>query len=329
MKKGTILIKNNHHFSLLAIVVLLALIPLLGTNNYIIHLIEVTLVFTVLSLSLNVLSGFAGQISFGHAGFYAIGAYASALLEIKVGFPMELSLLITLLGCALIGVVVGYPILRLRGHYLGMATLAIGLLIQQILNGWVSVTGGTDGMMVHSPILFGITLGKNYYYFLIVCALATYLFCRGLKRSKVGLAMRTVREEEMGAKALGINVTKYKVMAFAISSTLAGLAGIMYAHLNSFLNPDVFSLNTSIQILTMVIIGGLGSNRGAVMGAVLMSIVPELFQQYQGYHLLIYGVMLLLFLIFLPNGLVSIRLKRKDKGRVILEKEKGAGVAEQ
>jgi len=259
-----------------------------------------------LSLSLNVLWGYAGQISFGHAAFYAIGAYSCTILQLKAGLPFSLSVVLTLLICAGFALAIGYPVLRLKEHYLGMATLAIGLFIYSITMQWVSLTGGPDGIRVPFPTLFGVEIREGFYYIILICLFLIYLLCKNIEESKLGLIFKCIKEEETATKSFGVNITKYKILAFTISSLLAGIAGILFASLDRYLSPEVFSLHTSILILTMVIVGGSGSNLGAVLGAILIIGVQEFLHGYYEYQLLVYGAILLGVIVFLPQGIISI-----------------------
>lgn len=279
------------------------------TDRYYVRLGTLTAIGAMLALSLNLMYGFAGQISFGHGGFYAIGAYGGAICAQRVGLGFSAALLLGMVLCGVLAGTIGYPILRLRGHFLGLATLAFGLLVWTILQQWLAVTGGPDGISVPAPAVFGAEIELSYYHMLtMVLLLVVYVFIRGLVTSKVGWAMRALRADERGAAAVGISVIKYKVLAFTLAGVLAGLAGVLYAYLDQYLTPDTFGIQASILILTMIVVGGLGSNLGAVIGGVVLSVIPQLLQPIQQYEQLVYGGILLAFLLFLPRGLVGIRL---------------------
>lgn len=279
---------------------------------YYVRLGTLAAIGAMLALSLNLMYGFAGQISFGHGGFYAIGAYGGAICAQRTGLGFFAALLLGMVLCGVLAVVIGYPILRLRGHFLGLATLAFGLLVWTILRRWIDVTGGPSGMSVAPPAVFGSEIALSYYHMLtMVLLLVVYVFIRGLVTSKVGWAMRALRADERGAASVGVSVIRYKVLAFTLAGVLAGLAGVLYAYLDQYLAPETFGIQASILILTMVVVGGLGSSLGAVIGGVVLSVMPQLLQPIQQYEQLVYGSILLAFLLFLPGGLVGIRLPGK------------------
>lgn len=284
----------------------LVLAPAWVSNSYALNLIETAALNVMLALSLNLLYGFAGQISFGHAAFYGLGAYLAAILEVKAHVPFLASALIASALTFVLAGVGGYPILRLQGHYLGMATLSLGLLVETVANQWIRVTGGPDGIGLDPPALLGVPLGQGGVYALIVLgAIFTYLFCASLARSNFGLALQAIRGDEAAARSLGIDAARYKSMALALSGGIAAAAGVLYAHQNLYLTPEVAGLNQSVRVLIMVVVGGLGSNGGALLGALLFTVLPELLQSFQDYHLLVYGLLLLGSLAFVPRGLVG------------------------
>lgn len=279
------------------------------TDLYYVRLGTLAAIGAMLALSLNLMYGFAGQISFGHGGFYAIGAYGAAIAAERAGLGFPSALLLGTVLSGVLATVIGYPILRLRGHFLGLATLAFGLLVWTILRQWLDVTGGPSGISLPAPAVFGMDIQPSYFHMVVlILLLLVYLFVRGLVNSKVGWAMRALRADERGAAAVGVPVIKYKVMAFALAGLLAGLAGALYAFLDQYLTPETFSINASILILTMVVVGGLGSNVGAVIGGVVLSVIPQVLLSIQEYQQLLYGAILLSFLLFLPRGIVGLRI---------------------
>lgn len=294
---------------LLAVVWLGAFLMPWYTQLYYVRLGSLAAIGAMLALSLNLMYGYAGQISFGHGGFYAVGAYGSAIAAERFHSGLAVSLVFAVLVTAAMAGLVGYPILRLRGHFLGLATLAFGLLVWTVLRQWLDVTGGPSGISLPAPEMFGQEIEPSYYHLLVmVVLLLVYLFIRGLVKSKVGWAMRALNADERGAAAVGVSVIRYKVIAFVLSGAVAGLAGVLYAFLDQYLTPETFSIHASILILTMVVLGGLGSNVGAVIGGVVISLIPHLLLPVQEYQELLYGLILLGFLLFLPGGLAGLRL---------------------
>ncbi len=303
MKKGSVFRQSAGMF---IFIVAVLLITVFNNNSYYLGIIGLCAISIILTLSLNMLYGLAGQISFGHAGFYALGAYISTILESKFSIPFEWSLVITLIITFGLSWVIAFPILKLKDHYLGMATLAFGLLIFTIAMQWLPVTGGPSGMPVPIPTFFGIDISPMFNQIILITTLLVFIFCTSIYHSKLGIALKAVAADENAAKAAGVNVVRYKTLIFSFSGTMAGFAGILYAHSYLFISPEAFSIHTSIMILTMVVIGGLGSNTGAVIGAIFITLLPEFIEGLQDMKTLIYGLALLVVLLFFPDGLIKI-----------------------
>ena len=278
---------------------------------------ELTYVFIlcIASLGLMVLTGYTGQVSLGHAAFVAIGAYAHAWFLSK-GWPLPLSLLGAALLSGAMGLVVGIPAIRVSGLYLAMVTMAFAIIVEQVIGLWSSVTGGFTGLSVNSPTLFGFNLGTGqaFYYFCLVVLMLTLLGLVNLLRSSTGRALVGVRDSEAAAYALGIHVQSVKIAAFALSAAITGLAGALLAHHLNYLTPDGFTLQLSLELVLMVVIGGLGSLRGAIMGAVLISLLPTMISALKtilpaamakqfGLEIFIFGFVLAFFVLFEPKGL--------------------------
>lgn len=294
---------------LFGIIILLYLIPLVVKIGYFTQLVSMVGIYVVLALGLNVLAGFAGQISFGHAGFYGLGAYGVAILQTKLGMPWMISMFIAVVVASLIAFLLGMPIFKLKGHFLGMATLAVGLLIFAVANQWISLSGGPDGMGV--PVLKfpsawkAVLPAPAVYYVIVLVSLLGFAISENIRNSKIGLAMRVVREDEVAAEAMGLSPLKYKTLALIISVVFSAVAGALYASLNGYVNPDPFGLDTSIAILTMVVVGGFGSSLGVLVGAVVLTVIPQLIYSLQDYHLILYGLLLIVVLVFLPGGIIG------------------------
>lgn len=287
--------------------VLLIAFPYLVRNEYYIYLACVTGIYIMLVLGLNLLFGYTGQISLGHAGFFGLGAYGAGLLEVHLKIGAIWASGISLIGTMLIAYFIGYLILRMSGHYLAVATLAFGMIISVVVLNWHAVTNGVNGIFIPSTKLFGRELIlRDYYFIIFLFVLLCYYICYQLVKSRVGRAMKAIRDDEIAAQIVGINIVKYKVLAFVLSAAFASFAGSIYTHLNKNIAPYYFDIYTSIIILVMNIVGGLGSNVGAVIGTVFIKLLPEFLHRYENFHLIIYGVLLLVVLIFSPNGIVGV-----------------------
>jgi branched-chain amino acid transport system permease protein len=305
-------------YGLLGVALLLA--PWLLAEYLLAQLIFV-LIYAVVGLGLMLLAGFTGQFSIGHAAFLGVGAYTQAVLA-AAGWPFPLALACATVLSAIAGIVVGLPALRVKGIYLGIATLAFGFIVEEGMARWESVTGGNAGLHVKDPSFFGWVLSSNeefYFLCLAVTVLAT-LAILNLLRSPTGRAFVAIRDSEISAQSMGIHLARYKTMSFALSAGLAGLGGALYAHKIKFLSPEQFSIIQSIDLLLMVVVGGLGSVHGVFFGAIFLITMPQLIAtakdylpesvgQSPGLQLVVYGVVLVAFVMFEPHGLYGRWLK--------------------
>lgn len=279
------------------------------------------LIYAVVGLGLMLLAGFTGLFSLGHAAFLGVGAYTQAIM-VNAGIPFPLALACAGLLSAAVGMVVGLPALRVKGIYLGMATLAFGFIVEEVIARWEHVTGGNAGLMVQYPALFGWALDSTeefYFLCLVVTVLAT-LGIVNLMRSSTGRAFVAIRDSEISAQSMGIQLARYKTLSFALSAALAGVGGALYAHKIQFLSPEQFSIIQSIDLLLMVVIGGLGSIHGAFLGAIFLIVMPQLIAlgkdflpeaigQAAGLQGAVYGIVLIAFVLFEPMGLYGRWLK--------------------
>ncbi|WP_435921999.1 branched-chain amino acid ABC transporter permease [Paenibacillus sp. DYY-L-2] len=286
--------------------VLLALPLALGQiNDYLMHIVIMIGIFSILSMSLNVIIGYAGQFALGHAAFYGIGAYSAALLMIHFHVSFWIALPAAAVIAGFFGFLLGTPVIRLRGDYLGIVTLGFGEIVRLIFVGWVDVTRGPMGLPgIPAPSLFGYTFsGKTEFYYLILAlALLTFFVIHRVVHSGVGLSMLTVREDETLAQSIGIRPNKYKLIAFTVGGFFAGIAGAFWATYISFVSPDAFRYLDSVNILAMVILGGTASLPGSILGAVILVLAPELLRYMSDYRMLLMGLAIVLMMIFKPTG---------------------------
>jgi len=292
-------------FLLFAVPVLLA--PLAFEGGYLMNVLVFVGINTMLAVALNLLLGYAGQISLGHAGFFGLGAYLSGVLTVTYGLNPWL---VMPLAAAVVGVIaclIGFPILKLKGHYLAMATLGLGIIIYIVFNETVEYTGGPSGLSgIPNLTLAGITFDSDVknYYLIWGFALAVVLFALNLANSRVGRALRAVHDSEVAARVMGVNARLLKVQIFTLSAVICSLAGSLYAHTMTFVSPVSFGFNFSVELLTMVVIGGLGSVYGSFLGAALLTLLPEFLRAAQDYDIIIYGGLLMAMVMFMPGGLV-------------------------
>jgi ABC-type branched-subunit amino acid transport system permease subunit len=274
-------------------------------DNYIIHVMARLFVYVLVALGLNLLTGYTGQVSLGHAAFFAIGAYTAAVLAESLRWPSVLCVLGAAALTAVVGYLLGLPCLRLTGLYLAMATLGFTLIVQEMLLQLAVITHGSEGMSVRPAAILGFTFDSDYrkYYLLLGVAVMMLISARNLIRGRTGRAFLAIRENERAAAAMGVNVAQYKTIAFAISALYTGLAGALSAFLVGFLDPQEFSFFLSIQFITIIILGGLASLLGSVLGAGFLIILPELLAGLDVWQALVYGVIMVLTIIFMPFGL--------------------------
>ncbi len=244
---------------------------------YILHLLILICIYVILAMSLNLVTGFAGMLNLGHAAFFAIGAYTSALLALA-GFPFWLCLLAAMALSAFFGILLSIPALRLQGVFLAIATLGFGEIVRSFLLNWVELTRGPLGLPgIPAPVLFGIKFGEAHMFFVLALAITVvsfFILCF-LLRSPFGRTLKAIREDAMLAAAMGKNVNKFKILAFAVSALFAGIAGSLFAHFISFIDPSSFTLAETIMILLMIVLGGLGSLKGSIVGAIVLVLLPE------------------------------------------------------
>jgi len=300
---------------LMVLALIIALLPLALPNNYYYDVaIRIGLNATVV-VGLNLLIGYAGQISLGHAGFFGLGGYASAILTTRYGWPPLAAMLTGMAAVGVIAFVVARPILRLRGHYLAMATLGLGIIIFMVLGNESSWTGGNDGMSVPPFALLGVTLAseRTWYWVTGAVLLAAILLANNIVDSPMGRALRAVHGSEIAAQVAGVDTVRYKVRIFVVSAVFASAVGSMMAHYVGFITPQVSSFFHSIELVTMVVVGGMASTYGAVLGAAILTTLPQLLSRFEGYEMIVFGLILMLTVIFLPRGLlptIAARLRK-------------------
>lgn len=293
------------------LVAFLLLFPAVSRNRYYIGVMTLVGIHTMIVIGLNLLMGYAGQISLGHAGFFGIGAYCSGLLNVKLGLSPWLTVIAALIFTAGIAYLIGIPTLKLKGHYLAMATLGFGEVIYVVLKKLDWLTGNPDGLMGIKPFSIWRLQFKSAFIIGQYClawavALVVLILSLNITNSRVGRAFRAIHGSEIAASGMGIDIAKYKVQVFVLSAVYAAIAGCLYAHFRGFIAPSAFHLQTSIRLVTMVVVGGLGNIWGAVLGAILLTWLPEWLTVVEEYDIAFYGILLMGVMIFIPDGLVGL-----------------------
>lgn len=298
---------NRRSLAGMAILALvLVVVPFAVPNSYYLDIAIRMGINAVIVLSLNLLVGYAGQISLGHAGFVGLGAYASAVLPTHLGWHPLLAMAAGAVATGLLALLVARPILRLKGHYLAMATLGLGIIINIVIRNEAAWTGGPDGMSVESMSLFGYALmrDRQWYWVIAVMLMLSVWGVLNLIDSPFGRALRGLHGSEIASQVVGVDVARYKAAVFVISAVMASIMGSVLAHYVGFVTPDVSNFFHSIELITMVVVGGMASVFGSVLGAVLLTALPQALATLEGWEVVVFGTVLVVCMIFLPRGLV-------------------------
>jgi branched-chain amino acid transport system permease protein len=309
------LVKHRGHLIWYGLLLVIVLSGPLWLDRYLLGALAQVFIFAIAGIGLMLLVGYTGLVSLGHAAFLALGAYTHAYL-LNLGVPLPVALLTAALFTALIGGLVGIPALRMTGIYLAVATLAFAAIVEQVLGHWTSVTGGFSGMAVPKPEMFGWSLSSApaFYFLCFIILIGCLVLALNLLRSPAGRAMIAVRDSETSAESMGINLARTKMLAFALSAGFTGLAGGLFAHRMTYLAPDAFNIITSIQLLLMVVVGGVGSLHGVIYGAIFIGLLPQVIASFRdlappavgqipGLEPAIFGLILIVVLIYEPLGI--------------------------
>lgn len=301
----------------LLLLVFLVVIPFF-LNRYFVDVATLAGMYVALALGLNIIVGLSGLLVLGYIAFYAVGAYTYALLSLHYHTPFFVALPLGAGLAFVFGILLGSPVLRLRGDYLAIVTLGFGEMTRIVLNNWDEVTGGPNGVLgIGRPALGGFVFRQplHYYYLILLFVAVTVFIVRRIDDSRIGRALIAIREDEVAAQAMGINVTVMKLLAFALGAALAGTVGVFFAAKMTFVSPESFTFMESVMILCMVVLGGMGSIPGVIVGSVALVILPEALRQFQLYRLLVFGGAMVLMMVFRPQGLIpSTRRKRELVG---------------
>ena len=295
--------------AVLAVAILVVIALLLSQKTYYALIIGLIGIYSIVAISLDVLFGYTGQISLGHAGLFAIGAYVTTLLTMRASIPSMISLILGSIATMLVGFVVAIPASKLVKHFLSLLMIAFGQMVYLIVNTWTPVTGGSLGIGSIPPLnVFGWALDSNLEASIVIWILValTMLAKSRIIGSRTGRAFIAIRENHIAARGLGVDVRRYKIMAFGISAFMTGLAGGLYAFLRGFISPETFNGTQSTLFMTMLLFGGITSTAGPVIGAAILLLVKEIFQSLSLYQGLIYAVFILVVLFFFPNGAVGV-----------------------
>ena len=308
--------KNSTSLKLTFAVVLIALLflPRFVTNLYYLHVINLAGIYSLVTIGINLLTGYTGQVSMGHAGFFAVGTYVSALLAMNFGFPWILGCVAAAAFASACGFVIAVPAMKLAGSYLVLATVGFGEIVRLILLNWTPVTKGAAGLVgIPLPRIAGMQIMSEQEFFYLILAfliLGTYVAYR-MAASKIGRTFMAIREDELAARAMGVPINRYKIAAFMISAGYAGAAGAIYGSFSGVASPDNFTFDDSVAFLCMSVIGGNRTVGGALVGTVTLVVLNELLRAFQAYRLIVYGLILILTVIYMPQGLADLFFRKK------------------
>jgi branched-chain amino acid transport system permease protein len=305
----------------------------LWADPYIVYMANISGIAIISAMGLNILTGLTGQISLGHAAFVALGAYTSAILATRLAMPFWLTIPAGGVVAAFFGTLLGFPCLRLKGLYLAMATMSFGVVVEYVVTHWESLTMGVRGISVPPPTILGTTLAdpSQQFYMTIFFVAVLTMWAKNLARTRVGRAFVAIRDRDVAASVIGVNLTKYKVMAFSVAAFYGGVAGGLYSYSTGYLHPENFTLLLSIEYIAMIIVGGLGSVLGSIFGAVFLTVMPDVIKSIatfmgqqiaflQGrydeeWNIAAFGLLIMVFLIVEPTGLNGIWSRIKTSFR--------------
>ncbi len=309
---------------LVATIVVLMLPLLLSGSPYILRIALDVAIWSILAFSLTLIFGYTGQISLGQAVFFAIGAYGAAILQTKLGLPFPVAWIAAVVISMVVAFLVALPLLRIHGHFLALGTLALGLILTTLLVQMRDITNGYDGVLLPAFTYLGPWLSKNFAFVILGFLMLSYWLVRNLTNRGVGRALFALRDDPAGAAALGIPVTRFKVLIFTIGGGLAALAGLLYAHHSQVITPEAFTFDSSIHVLLIVVIGGMSSRVGAILGSAVVIVLPEMLHSLEGPKNLIFALIVLAILLFLPGGLVGGIQQLWRRGAALVARTKGA-----
>jgi len=297
----------NYLKGFFALAVVVIALPFVFPDNYYVTVVGVSAgLHIILAVGLNLLMGYAGQISLGHAAFFGLGAYSSAILTVRYGWTPWPAMAAGMLLTGMVAYLMARPVLRLKGHYLAMATLGFGIIVHIVMVQTGALTGGPDGMSGIPPLaVFGWEVQTDLGWYALIggCMLAVVLLALNLIESRTGRALRALHGSEVAAEMMGIDTARAKTGVFVLAALIAALAGSLFAHQQAFVSPDSFNFFFSIELVTMVVLGGMASTWGAIIGALVLTFLPELLVVFEDYEVMIFGAILMLMMIFMPQGL--------------------------
>jgi len=287
----------------------LLVFPFVAQNRYQVHIINTVGIYILLSLGLNIAMGFAGQFNLAMGALWGVGAYTAAILNTRLGVPFWLNLPASMVVAGAMGAIVGMPSFKVRSHYLAIVTIGLGEVINIFLVNVQGFTGGPDGISrIKMPTFFGLLINNDerYYYLILAAVVLGFLLARQILKHRIGRSFRAIRDDYQAAKAMGVNTAYYQILAFVISAAYAGAAGALFAHLNTYVSPDIFEFSSTLFIMTMTMVGGMGSLVGSLVGGIALPILQEYLRVIRNWQLVVYGVAIIVVVLFVPGGVIQL-----------------------
>ncbi len=296
---------------------ILLLYPVIASNRYQVHIVNMALLYILISLGLNIAMGYCGQFNLAIGAFWGVGAYTAAVLNTRLGWPLWIDLPAAMIVSGLIGALVGLPSLKVRSHYLAIVTLGLGEVINIVLVNEDWLTNGPIGISgIAMPSFLGLALDgdERYYYVILAAVVIGYLIARQIVGNRIGRSFRAIRDDYVAAKAMGVNLGYYQILAFALSAVYAGAAGALFAHLNTYISPDIFEVKATLLVLTLTMVGGMGNLVGSLVGGLTLPILQEYLRAIGNWQLVAYGLAIVLVVLFLPGGLMELTQRLESSG---------------
>lgn len=293
--------------------------PLVAPNSYVVHIVNMACIWTLMSLGLNICMGYCGQINLGLGAFWAMGAYTAALLNTRFGVPIWVNMPLGMVLAGVVAALIAVPMLKVKSHYLALVTIGLAETINIILVNETWLTEGPLGISgIKMPDLFGIPIDgdERFFYLIAICLILGYLVARQIVSHRIGRSFIAIRDDETAARAMGVNVPKFQIMANAIAGVYCGVAGVLYAHMSTYISPDIFEFKNALFVLTATMIGGMGSIAGSVVGGLGMPLVQEWLRAIQSWQLVGFGIAIMLVVLFMPGGVVGLTQKIEQAGGI-------------
>lgn len=289
--------------------------PFVATTPYQIHILNLCGIYILVSFGLNIAMGYAGQFNLAMGALWGVGSYTAAIMNTQLGTPFWLTLPASIIVTGLIGALVGLPSLKVRSHYLAIVTIGLGQVINILMLNLEGFTGGALGIgNIQKPTLFGLTIGddKSFYFLILIVVIIGYIIARQIVGHRIGRTFLAIRDDFQAAKAMGVNTAYYQIIAFVISAAYAGAAGALFAHLNSYISPDIYEFKSTLFVMTMTMVGGMGSLVGSIGGGLALPVLNEYLRVIQDWQKVAYGLSIIIVVLFMPGGIIELTRRMRN-----------------